>query len=284
MLKINIPDHLKLKITFIIERVSENLPSKEIEKVKVIKELKILHKEFESINKPVKLFDVDPEKIYLIARISDRLNMFDQSKFFYRFFINLNPTENLDVAWNHLGLALLNLNKVTEAESSFRSAISINENNFDAWFNLGKLLLNLKRFSRAETTFKKILELNKDNVQALIGLGGISANLGKYDEAQEFFKKALQLSETSSENEFEAKYGLALIFERDKSYEEALDMYNSIIDMNPKHVDAWNRIGIIYLDYLKQIDKAKSAFEKILSLDESNAPAWNNYGLLLKRQ
>ena len=144
--------------------------------------------------------------------------------------------------------------------------------------------MNLKRYSRAELAFKKVLELKNDNIQALIGLGGIYANLGKYNEAQEILQKALDLSKPLSENELEAKYGLALIFEHEKSFEEALILYKHIVGRNSSHIDAWNRIGIIYLDHLKQVDKAKDAFEKILSIDESNYLAWNNMGLLLKRQ
>jgi len=272
MSQIEIPDILKQKLNNVKLKISLSDYSTINNSKEIIKEVNEIKDEFEGLKKPAKLMNVNAKDIYGIATFCDYFSCFELSKYFYRFYININPTENLEKAWNNLGFALEKLKKPTEAEASYRSALSVDNEYLDAWNNLGRLLISLKRFTRAETAFKKMLEIDNANVQGLIGLGGILANLGKYREAKENFEKAIALSEENSPNMAEAIYGIALIFEHDKKIEKALDYYNKVIMINEKHIDAWNRIGIINLDTKRSFEKAKKAFKKVIDIDSSNSP------------
>jgi superkiller protein 3 len=284
MSQIEIPDIIKQKLNNIKLRIS-GLEYSTINYSKdIIEDLFEIKDAFESLTKPTKFLNINTEDIYNIATFCDYFHNFELSKYFYRLYINVNPSEKLDKAWNNLGIALDKLNKPTEAEASFRSALSINNEYLNAWNNLGKLLISLKRFTRAETAFKKMIEIDSENIQGLIGLGGILANLGKYNESKEIFEKSLLLCEDNSPDKAEIIYGLGLILEHDKKVHEALEYYNKVIRINENHIDAWNRIGIINLDSIKSFDEARKAFKKIIDVDSSNSPAWNNLGLVNKRE
>ena len=68
-----------------------------------------------------------------------------------------------DVHFN-LGLILKDLNKIEQAEKSFREAIKINPNFFEAHSNLGLTLLEQKRLNKARDACIQAINLNQDYV------------------------------------------------------------------------------------------------------------------------
>lgn len=100
---------------------------------------------------------------------------------------------NLAKLHNDLGNLLLLVGKPSEAESSYRRAVSINPKLASAHFNLGLLLQQTLRNRKAAREFKQTTSLRPDHAWAHYQLGVLKAKRGRRDAAIKSYARALRL-------------------------------------------------------------------------------------------
>jgi tetratricopeptide (TPR) repeat protein len=100
---------------------------------------------------------------------------------------------NLAKLHNDLGNLLLLVGNPSEAEASYRRAVSINPDLASAHFNLGLLLQQTQRSSKAEREFKQTTSLQPDHAWAHYQLGVLKAERGRRDSAIKSYARALRL-------------------------------------------------------------------------------------------
>tara|TARA_B100000686_G_C16275006_1_gene705945 strand:- start:255 stop:650 length:396 start_codon:yes stop_codon:yes gene_type:complete len=111
------------------------------------------------------------------------------------------------------------MNKLEDAEASYKKAIILQEDMVDAHFNLGITLQELGRLEEAEKIYEKIILLKPDYAEAHNNLGITFEDLGRLDEAEESYKKAIYL-----EGDFgEAKVGVGRVLMLKGKHKEGLD-------------------------------------------------------------
>ena len=76
-------------------------------------------------------------------------------------------------------------------------------------------------------------------------------------------------------------FKLAVKNHKENKLEEAKDLYNQILIIDPEHTHTQNNLGIIF-EKLKDNEKAKNYFEKAIETDPNYVDAYNNLGNVLK--
>ena len=106
-------------------------------------------------------------------------------------------------------------NQTQEALESYQHALSIQENNEKALLNIGAIYVELENFQAAASAFEKALQVDNENVAALQG----------------FCQAQLAQGKTAEQNDAE---------------DEAIDFYQSILNINPVHSETRQRLANIY--------------------------------------
>lgn len=99
---------------------------------------------------------------------------------------------------------------------------------------------------------------------------------GSYEESISSFEKSLSLSKGIAEKmDVDMNYYLATAYYKNGNKEEAVKIYDTILNLYSNEVNAYFLRGIIYAQ-MENLDQAKSDFDKAVSL----AP--NDYDMLIK--
>jgi Flp pilus assembly protein TadD len=106
---------------------------------------------------------------------------------------------NYQKAFYALGMAESELKNWRAAETAFREAVRLKQNDGEAWFDLGLVLLEREDFDRAETAFQKAIKFESAGAaDAHNNLGVIFALKANFSAAETEFKTALTQSKGQS--------------------------------------------------------------------------------------
>ena len=76
-------------------------------------------------------------------------------------------------------------------------------------------------------------------------------------------------------------FDLAVQNHKKNNYQDAINLYNSILDKEPNHFSSILNLGSLFLQ-ISKFDLAKPLLEKAIQIDPNNKVAFNNLGLTLK--
>ena len=123
---------------------------------------------------------------------------------------------------------------------------------------------------RAKAAFEKAISLDPDLIDAREGL------VKFYREAPRIIGGGRKpaLAEVEQIKKRDLYYGLLIhgdILMDARKYSEAPRVYEQALEQKPDRVDAWYRLGILFIE-TKQFQKAFEAFDKILSMKADEQP------------
>jgi len=179
---------------------------------------------------------VTPAADYLArkGKSSQELNLFDRAEKFYRLSVKLAPWETLYRL--RLGETIIDGNpradassKWSEAESLFRSVISLSPRESEAYLSLSALKLEQKNFEEASSYAQSALDLDPFSVDAYLDLGLTRSAQGNWQEAVSLWNRALEID---SSNYYALLY-LAQTHEAVKQEKKALSFYERILALYP---------------------------------------------------
>ena len=172
--------------------------------------------------------------------------------------IDMDPSNSY--AWNNKGYALNNLGRYEDGLQAFAKALEMDHNNIDAWNNKAWALNNLERYEDALLASEKALEIDPNNFLAsgnkIIALLGLSINNIESDSPDAWFSKGFELNNMGK-------------------YQEAIEAFDRVVDMDPSNTAAWNNKGYALIN-LGRYEDGLQACEKALEIDPNNVYAWNN--------
>ncbi len=118
-----------------------------------------------------------------------------------------------------------------------------------------------KKYWRALIIYLWVLIKDSQNLQAWVNLGGVLINKRKY----KLVLKACEKAQNINDSEIIVKFFKAIALTELKRYQEALEEYNNIIEIEPDFLPAWQNKGYI-LRELERYGEAIEAYDEYLRI------------------
>lgn len=202
----------------------------------------------------------------------------------------------------------INQDMLMKSIEQFKKITEIAPQDVGSWVMLGNLERASQDFAEAEKAFKKALEVDADNEDALTGLSLVYLDLGNsqaaadmlrmlknpsartlqrlaeaYEEMKEFGLAADSLKKSLALNPPDAaavKKALAQDLISAQRYDEALGVYQELVDDDPMDAESYLRISQIYQQQ-KKFAEARAALNKALAIEPENIDLlYNQVGIL----
>ena len=142
---------------------------------------------------------------------------------------------------------------------------------------LGNIFVSKNDFINALICYENAIQLDPNFYDVYNNYGYVFYNSGKYDEAIYYYKKAAEFEPDN----FKIYFNIALSYDAKSDYKNAAENYRKVIEINPCYTDAYNNLGSLHYNYLREYDKAREYFEKAieLSIDDLSANKMFQYNL-----
>jgi len=213
------------------------------------------------------------------------------------------------IAYNNLGVALLDMGRRDEAVADFERAVEIRHDHVEAHYNLGNALLQMGRVDDAIAHFQKALEFDPGFEKAHNNLGNALLQEGRVDEAVAHFNRALEINpgladaQNNLGNAFaqvgrmgdaaahyrealkidpgyaEAFANLGAVSLKGGRADEAVGFLRSALAINPNSVRAVVNLGNAFLQ-MGRPDDAAAQYQRAIEIDPNSAEAHNNLGFV----
>src|ERR1017187_5812404 len=122
--------------------------------------------------------------------------------------------------WISLGLGYLTLNRYADALPALQEAVGIRPSDAIAWLYLGKTYDSMHNHDQSLRCYQQATSLDPDNAQAWYELGQASGSIAA-------FNKSVQLKPDYAK----AWAGLALAYDNDKHYEDAIAAWKKLLTL-----------------------------------------------------
>lgn len=212
-------------------------------------------------------------------------------------------------AYINRGDVLMKLNRTQEAWHVYEHALKLDQNNPDIYYNMGVVLIELGKTADALRYFEKALLVSPDHEQALMNsailiqesgnaklrelaiarlnqllekgndneriwfnLAMLATDNRQFTDAERYFKLALKHRPTFRS----ALFNLALLLSDVGRPLDAKPYLEQLLDIYPNHSKALILLGDIYINQLKDTERAKQCYERILTIDPTNIQAMHN--------
>ncbi len=126
-----------------------------------------------------------------------------------------------------------------------------------AWYNLGRLQLKLNNLSEAKRSLKRAKDLDPEHGPTYLALGLAMERAGEYAGASRTFELGLQ----KEKENVALLNGIARILRKQGKVQMAIERSKAILRINSNSLDAYNTLGLCYLD-LNELELARFVFLK----------------------
>lgn len=131
---------------------------------------------------------------------------------------------------------------------------------FEAAIERGLAAHHAQRFDVALVNYQTALEILPGDAEALSFSGLALSELGRFGEAEPLLRKAV---ETEPE-QMPLRFNLISMLQKQGRFDDAIDEIQHIVDRNPKHPRAWERLGDIAVAQQK-LEGATQAYTRSLA-------------------
>jgi tetratricopeptide (TPR) repeat protein len=223
--------------------------------------------------------------LFIAGGVEQNVERYEQSE------IYLNETLKIDSTFleAHILLARLNIGKpnLEKAMLNVQAALKINEQYAPAYFWKGMIYEDLGNLDLAKQSYQTCIERDANYFDAYHHLGILLTHtLDK--NAVVYFDKALEINP----NSIEVLRNKGLYLKDVDKYDEAIECFNTILNLDPKFSESYYNIGVVYIaayrDDMEQFSKdttiqvAMENFEKAIQIDPQYPDALYNLGHLYK--
>jgi len=125
---------------------------------------------------------------------------------------------------------------------------------------------------------ENIVRIRPDHAQTWYNLGAIYFEHGDFARAEKAFDQNLSFKQGNRQTYL----GIADLFLVKEQYPATVKYYKEYIEQYPEDADAVNRLGIIYMDFIKEPPKALTYFLRSIEMDSNQAETYQRAGLIYK--
>jgi tetratricopeptide (TPR) repeat protein len=186
---------------------------------------------------------------------------------------------NCDNVSHILGLSYYNLEDYGKAEKYLIDALLKNGNDAEAAYTLGRTYLELEEEKKAIPPFVKAVELQPARSQWQYELGLIYFSQNDFKNSLKYFDLAASNGYNKT-NDFYENYGFAQIYTGDA--ENGLKTLNIVMERKPNNKELLNNIAHAFYD-TKKYNDALDYFTKILNLNPQDATTLYMAGMTFQK-
>jgi len=149
------------------------------------------------------------------------------------------------------------------------------------YYFLGQAYQDKKKYDRARETYMKAVNLYEEDLGIFYHFIGDTYSYENNDEkALEFYVKSINIKPR------ELSYiEVATIFEKNKKYDEAIDLYQRAIKLNPDNEQTYIDTADCYFEKRPlNYEKAFEFYNKAIEINPKNEDAYQSLGILFFRQ
>lgn len=137
-----------------------------------------------------------------------------------------------------------------------------------------------RRYKKAGAILDKLIKKYPDAAGPLANKGIVFVKQKKLDEAEEYFLKALKINESL----VQVRNHLAVLYRLKGKFDQARDMLDAAIAVDPYYANAYYNLGILYELYLQVPEKALENYQLYLDIIEGGDKQVSQWVSLLQRQ
>lgn len=231
----------------------------------------------EAISALNKAIQADPENgaayFYLGNALAD---LGDNEGAFEAFTESLIYDPDNSMAWENLGIILFQFENYMDAAPAFADAVRLDPQNGEAWSYFARSLWYEGDEPGAVEAFGRALLLIEEPDAALLNDYGVALNdIKKFDEALAVFDEAVSLESDIPDYWFNRGNVLNNLGE----HQEAIASYQEAVSISPSPL-GYNNIGLAYMQ-LEEYENALDAFESVLDLNDNLSDVWTSKALAL---
>jgi anaphase-promoting complex subunit 3 len=164
-----------------------------------------------------------------------------------------------------MGHEYLAVGDLHSADTSFRSAATINVRYHNAWLGLAMCYWARELLEKAEHSFRRVVLIHGSTSIGYLYWGMSLAALKQYDDALDALDRASKLDPTNPTIYLHK----AKVFKVLNKHQEALDALLHLLDMAPQDINAYVELGMVYKK-LSRNEDATIAFTSALTLCEQS--------------
>jgi len=136
---------------------------------------------------------------------------------------------------------------------------------------------------RAAEILRGLLDNSPADLEIYLDLGQMYEHDQHFTDAEQAAQSAEKLAQRPADREA-AAFLLAGIYAREKKYDQAEQMFNSILSLNPTNAAALNYYGYILADRGTRLDEAVAMVQRALEDDPNNAAYLDSIGWAYYKQ
>ena len=217
--------------------------------------------------------------------LQQALNLFNSGQY-QQALVQLSPfvEEHPDSAGAQklLGMTQFMLGKPAEAIATMLKAVRLAPQDADAWYYLGRLYFSKDNATDALAAFRRSLELNPAAVRTVNHLGQTYEALGRFPEAEKAYVDAIAL-EVQQATKYEwPYYNLGLLYMTHGKVDEAIPYFRQALGQNPRFTEAKIKLAVA-LSRKETSQEALDLLQEAVQLEPDNPEAHYRLGLLLTK-
>jgi len=185
------------------------------------------------------------------------------------------------------GMELMKAGQYDEALKTFESILSVHEN-AEVYYNMGFINSIKGLYAEALKCFRRATQINNSYARAYQMMAEVQMKLGQTELAEENLRQAGTIfMERHQDQEAEEIFqqvmkinpdtinvfnGLGIIYRRQGKYQEAIQQYKKALRVHPKDEHIYYNLSRVYLD-IKDYNGAKSALKESIRIRPDFKPA-----------
>jgi len=182
------------------------------------------------------------------------------------------------LAWNYLGLAYHANGQIEQAANAYRAALALDHKLMVVRYNLGCLYLEQNNLAPAIDELKSYTLLQPAVLEGWLKLGTALLRARRLEEAEKSFRTALDLQAKHPE----ALNGLGLIQVQRRRWQDALNHFNVAALHDPPFAPALLNSAVIYHQYLNNRPSALQRYRQYLALQPRPAD-WESVDVTVRQ-
>ena len=208
-----------------------------------------------------------------IIRVAAKIGDFSKAIEITRRLVDENPDNG--VLWGLLGVLDYQVESLEEANRALEKAIEMGVDSYQLYLTLGRSLMEMGKTDEAIQNLEKAISLEPDEPIGRINLALAYFSAGDYEKAMANVEKVEEVQAESNQ----ASYLKGLILSRMERYIEAIEPLETAMAGAPENTEILFSLAIAY-ERTGQREQAVDLLQKILTIDPDDSQVLNYLGYM----